>query len=334
MRAHVETDAAPEPCYVSTGHLPEPDLVMTTVKRAYERFKGNTEGTNSDVYPALARVPSDLFGVCVVGTSGNVYPAGDADHAFSIMSVSKPFVFALVCQCLGAEQARDRLGVNSTGLPFNALSAIERGQDGRTNPMVNPGAIATTSLVPGATADARWQFIHDGLSRFAGRTLPLNAEVYAPASETNFRNQSIARLLQSYGRIYLDPAEATDLYTRQCSLNVSARDLAVMGATLADGGVNPLTRQQVVDAASCRYALAAMATAGLYETSGDWLYDIGLPGKSGIGGGIVTVSPGKGGLGTFAPPLDKAGNSVKGQLVARYLAAQLGMNLFVSQPEP
>ncbi len=184
------------------------------------------------------------------------------------MSVSKPFVFALVCQCLGAEEARDRLGVNSTGLPFNALSAIEQGRDGRTNPMVNPGAIATTSLVSGTTVDARWQFIHDGLSRFAGRTLSLNAEVYASASETNFRNQSIARLLQSYGRIYLDPAEATDLYTRQCSLNVSARDLAVMGATLADGGVNPLTRQQVVDADSCRYALAAMATAGLYETSG------------------------------------------------------------------
>jgi glutaminase len=334
MPAHSEAEPAAEPCYVSTGHLPEPDLVMTTVKRAYERFKGNTEGTNSGVYPALARVRGELFGVCVVGTSGNVYPAGDADHAFSIMSVSKPFVFALVCQCLGADEARNRLGVNSTGLPFNALAAIEQGQDGRTNPMVNPGAIATTSLVPGATADARWIFIHDGLSRFAGRTLPLNAEVYASASETNFRNQSIARLLQSYGRIYLDPAEATDLYTKQCSLNVSARDLAVMGATLADGGVNPLTRQQVVDADSCRYALAAMATAGLYETSGDWLYDIGLPGKSGIGGGIVTVSPGKGGLGTFAPPLDKAGNSVKGQLVARYLAAQLGMNLFVSQPEP
>ncbi len=172
-----------------------------------------------------------------------------------------------------------------------------------------------------------------GCPRFAGRTLPLNAEVYASASETNFRNQGIARLLQSYGRIYLDPSEATDLYTRQCSLNVSAKDLAVMGATLADGGMNPLTRQQVVDADSCRYALAAMATAGLYETSGDWLYDIGLPGKSGIGGGIVTVSPGKGGLGTFAPPLDRAGNSVKGQLVARFLSAQLGLNLFVSKPE-
>ena len=238
----------------------------------------------------------------------------------------------MVCQSIGAEQAREKLGANSTGLPFNSLAAVERSTDGRTNPMVNAGAIATTSLVPGATADAKWQFIHDGLSRFAGRKLPLNEEVYAAASETNFRNQSIARLLQSYGRIYCDPAEATDLYTRQCSLNVSARDLAVMGATLADGGVNPLTRERVVDAAVCHYALAVMTTAGLYETSGDWLYDIGLPGKSGIGGGIVTVSPGKGGLGTFAPPLDAAGNSVKGQLVAKFLSQRLGMDLFVSQP--
>ncbi|HEY2616985.1 MAG TPA: glutaminase A [Acetobacteraceae bacterium] len=333
MAARIDADATEEPGYISTGHLPEPNEVTTLVKRAYERFKGNTEGSNSDVYPALARVPSDLFGVCEVSTSGKVYAAGDTDYEFSIMSVSKPFVFALVCQCLGAAEARNRLGMNSTGLPFNSLAAIERGEDGRTNPMVNPGAIATTSLVPGATAEARWRFIHDGLSGFAGRTLPLNDEVYASASETNFRNQGIARLLQSYGRIYLDPAEATDLYTRQCSLNVSAKDLAAMGATLADGGVNPLTRQQVVDADSCRYALAAMATAGLYETSGDWLYDIGLPGKSGIGGGIVTVSPGKGGLGTFAPPLDRAGNSVKGQLVARFLSAQLGLNLFVSKPE-
>jgi glutaminase len=198
---------------------------------------------------------------------------------------------------------------------------------------VNAGAIATTSLVPGATFEAKWQFIHDGLSRFAGRKLPLNDEVYASASATNYRNQSIARLLQSYGRIYTDPAEATDLYTRQCSLNVSARDLAVMGATLADGGVNPLTGKRLMSPMTCHYTLAVMATAGLYETSGDWLYDIGLPGKSGIGGGIVTVSPGKGGLGTFAPPLDKAGNSVKGQLVARFLSQRLGMDLFVSMPE-
>jgi glutaminase len=321
------------PSYISTGHLPPTEQVAALVMAAYQRFKNVADGQNSDVYPALARVSRDLFGICVAGTSGNAFSAGDADHEFSIMSVSKPFLFALICELIGPDEARQKLGVNSTGLAFNSLAAIEQSGDGRTNPMVNPGAIATTSLVPGQTLEERWRFIHDGLSQFAGRRLSLNEEVYASASETNFRNQSIARLLQSFGRIYLDPAQATDLYTTQCSLNVSARDLAVMGATLADGGVNPITKKRVVDAESCRYALAVMATAGLYETSGDWLYEIGLPGKSGIGGGIVTVSPGKGGLGTFAPPLDTAGNSVKGQLVARFLSDQLGMNLFVSQPE-
>ena len=198
--------------------------------------------------------------------------------------------------------------------------------------MVNAGAIATTSLVPGATPEEKWTFIHAGLSRFAGRTLPLNDEVYASATETNFRNRGLAYLLQSFDRIYSDPMEATDLYTRQCSLNVSAKDLAVMGATLADGGVNPLTKERVVAAETCHYTLAVMATAGLYETSGDWLYDIGLPGKSGIGGGIVTVAPGKGGLGTFAPPLDAAGNSVRGRLAASFLSRRLGLDLFLSEP--
>jgi len=318
--------------YVSTGQLPAADLVKRLVDEAHVRFKSNTEGDNSTVYPALARVSPDLFGICVVGTNGNMYEIGDDQHEFSIMSVSKPFVFALVCQSVGADEAREKLGVNATGRAFNSVAAVEAGDDGRTNPMVNSGAIATTSLAPGTSHEARWRFIHEGLSRFAGRTLPLNDEVYASASETNFRNQSIARMLQSFGRVYLDPAEATDLYTKQCSLNVTAKDLAVMGATLADGGVNPLTRERVIDGESCRYALAVMATAGLYETSGDWLYDIGLPGKSGIGGGIVTVSPGKGGLGTFAPRLDKAGNSVKGQLVAAFLANRLGLDLFASTP--
>jgi glutaminase len=332
MYARTSIDQPAAASYVSTGHLPSPERVKALVDEAHARYKLDTDGENSQVYPALARVPRELFGICVVGTNGNVHAVGDADYEFSIMSVSKPFVFALVCQEMGAENAREKLGANATGMPFNSLGAVERSPDGRTNPMVNAGAIATTSLVPGATVDAKWGFIHDGLSRFAGRKLPLNEEVYASASETNHRNQGIARLLQSFNRIYCDPAEATDLYTKQCSLNVSARDLAVMGATLADGGVNPLTKERVVGAAVCHYALAVMTTAGLYETSGDWLYDIGLPGKSGIGGGIVTVSPGKGGLGTFAPPLDSAGNSVKGQLVAKFLSQRLGMDLFVSQP--
>ncbi|MCC8948384.1 glutaminase A [Bradyrhizobium sp. Arg62] len=321
-----------EQAYISTGHLPGPEMVQSLVEEAHRRFKPNTDGATSQVYPALARVSSELFGVCVVGTSGRVYGAGDVDHEFSIMSVSKPFLFALICETIGPEAARDKLGANATGLAFNSLAAIEQG-NGRTNPMVNAGAIATTSLAPGKSVEERWQFIHNGMSRFAGRTLPLNDEAYASASETNFRNRSIARLLESYDRIYSDAKQATDLYTRQCSLNVSARDLAVMGATLADGGVNPVTRQRVVDAAVCHYVLAVMVTAGLYETSGDWLYDIGLPGKSGIGGGIVAVSPGKGGFGTFAPPLDAAGNSVRGQLAAKFLSQRLGMDLFVSQPE-
>lgn len=333
MEARTPTGDKTEQPYISTGHLPSPEHVQRLVDTAHARFKSNTEGENSQVYPALARVPSSLFGVCVVGTSGSVYAAGDTEHEFSIMSVSKPFIFALVCDVLGADTMREKIGANATGLPFNSLSAVEGSADGRTNPMVNAGAIATTSLVPGSGVDSKWKFIHDGLSRFAGRKLPLNEEVYASATETNFRNRSIAWLLETRNTIYCDPLAATDLYTKQCSLNVSAKDLAVMGATLADGGVNPLTKERVVSSSVCHYALAVMTTAGLYETSGDWLYDIGLPGKSGIGGGIVTVSPGKGALGTFAPPLDAAGNSVKGQLVAKFLSQQLGMDLFVSQPD-
>jgi glutaminase len=333
MTAPTRVSLPPGISFVSTGHLPPDESIAKLLAEAYEQIKSDTDGLNSQVYPALARVPSDLFGICLVGTNGNIHAVGDSDHEFTIMSVSKPFVFALVAEHLGTEIVREKIGVNATGRAFNSVEGIERGDDGRTNPMVNSGAIATTSLVSGKNLADKWRLIHEGLSRFAGRELSLNEEVYVSATETNFRNQSLARMLQSYGRIYLDPAEAVELYTKQCSLNVSAKDLAVMGATLADGGVNPITKERVVDAQVCHYALAVMATAGLYETSGDWLYEIGLPGKSGIGGGIVTVSPGKGGLGTFAPRLDKAGNSVKGQLVAKFLSQRLGMDLFVSKPE-
>ena len=264
--------------------------------------------------------------------SGNVYAAGDTEVEFSIMSVAKPFVFALVCDLLGPDEVWQRIGVNSTGLPFDSLAAVERSADGRTNPMVNSGAIATTSLLPGATPEDKWHFLCDGLSRFAGRSLSIADEVYRSASETNMRNRSIAFLLRARDRIYCDPLEALDLYTRQSSLSVTARDLAVMGATLADGGVNPITREQVIEASSCRQTLAVMTTAGLYETSGNWLYKVGLPAKSGIGGGIVAVSPGKGGLGTFAPLLDGAGNSVKGQLAARFLSHRLGLHILASAP--
>jgi glutaminase len=160
----------------------------------------------------------------------------------------------------------------------------------------------------------------------------LDTEVYQSEAATNQRNQGIASLLHSYGRMYFDPIEATDLYTKQCSLSVTVKDLAVMGATLADGGANPLTKERVLDADRCKRVLAVLATAGLYEQSGDWLYEVGLPGKSGVSGGIVTISPGKGGLGTFAPLLDSAGNSIKGQLVTKFLSERLGLNLFASKP--
>ena len=320
------------PC-ISTGRLPSTGLVRRWVLDAYERYRTNIQGEVSRVSPALARVPFDLFGISVVAASGDIISAGDTEHEFAIMSVSQPFVFALVSQVLGQDHVREKLGVNRTGLPFNLLAAVERSADGRTNPLVNAEAIATASLAPGDTSENRWRFVHEGLSRFAGRELSLSEEIYVSASATNFRNQSIALLLHSRDRIYCDPLEASERYTRQCSLSVSARDLAVMGATLADGGVNPITKERVVDPAISRYTLATMSPAGLCETSGDGLSDIGLPGKSGIGGGIVTVSPGKGGLGTFAPPLDRAGNSVKGQLVTRFLSRQLGLDLFVSNAE-
>ncbi len=318
--------------FVSTGTLPPPEQVQAIVAEAHELFGDVSDGVCSRVYPALARVQPDLYGICIAGVTGRTVTAGDAEVGFTIMSVAKPFVFALVCDALGPDAVRERIGVNATGLPFNSLTAVERSDDGRTNPMVNAGAIATTSLAPGDDVAGRWRFLVDGLSGFAGRSLELNDDVYGSASETNHRNQAIGRFLQDRARLQGDPAEAVDLYTRQSSLQVTAKDLAVMGATLATGGVNPVTGERIVSAAAARHALAVMTTAGLYETSGDWLYDVGLPGKSGIGGGIVTVSPGKGGLGTFAPPLDAAGNSVKGQLVARYLSRRLGLDLFASEP--
>jgi glutaminase len=333
--SHGEADPSAMPVIFrseSTGPLPAAERVRALLAEAHERFKPVREGKVADYIPALATVPGDLFGVSLVGTSHIICAAGDTEYEFSIQSVSKPFVFALVCQAIGEVEARNKLGVNSTGLPFNSVLAIERTKDGTTNPMVNAGAIAAASLAPGATAVAKWQFIHEGLCRFAGRSLTLNSTVYESEAATNQRNEVAANLLQSYNRIYFDPMQATDLYTKQCSLNVTVRDLAAMAATLANGGVNPLTKERVIDAIHCQHVLAVMVTAGLYENSGDWLYETGLPGKSGVSGGMIAVAPSKCGLGTFAPPLDHFGNSVKGRLAAKFLSEQLGLNLFASHP--
>ncbi len=315
---------------ISTGELPQAEEVRVVVTEAYERYRSNGDGEVADYIPVLAQASPDGFGISVVGAGGNSFEIGDVAVTFSIQSVSKPFVFALVCDAIGYREARRRLGVNSTGFPFDSLMAVELNVDRTMNPLVNAGAMAATSLAPGASAQEKWERIREGLSRFAGRELIVNEQVYASESATNLRNQGIAHLLESYGLLYFDPDQATDIYTRQCSLDVTVHDLAVMAATLANGGVNPVTGHAVVGRGVCRRVLAVMATAGLYELSGDWLYEVGMPGKSGVSGGIVTVAPGKGGLATFSPPLDPAGNSVRGQLATKYLAERLGLNLFAS----
>jgi glutaminase len=320
------------PPFVSTGSLPALARVGDLVSDAHSRFLAVTDGQVSGVYPALATADPMAFGISVATTAGDLVTAGDCDARFAVMSAIKPFTFALVCEALGSDRARELLGVNATGLPFNSVEAIVPAQGGRTNPMVNPGAIATVSLVSGSDVGERWTALLDGLSAFAGRRLDVLGDVYESASDTNHQNRRLVSALAELDAVFCEPDEALDLYTRQCALGVCASDLAVMGATLADGGVNPLTGVRVVSAEASRRTLAVMATAGLYETSGAWLYEVGLPGKSGIGGGIVTVSPGKGGLGTYSPPLDEAGNSVRGQLVAAHLSSRVGLDLFASEP--
>jgi glutaminase len=318
--------------WISTGSLPSDEQIRAIVEAGYERFRHDDEGKVADYIPALAEASPQAFGVCVAGVHGGVFAIGDAEQEFTIQSISKLFVFALVCDVLGPAEARHKLGVNSTGLPFDSVMGVELNEERTMNPMVNAGALATTSLVPGDTTEEKFERIAAALSAFAGRPLAVDEAVYESEAATNDRNRGIAHLLNGYGRMYSDPDVVTDIYTRQCSLRVSARDLAVMGATLADGGVNPLTGVRVVSSATCKRVLPVLATAGLYERSGDWLYEVGLPGKSGVSGGLVTVSPGKGGVGTYSPPLDDAGNSVRGRRMTAYLSERLGLNLFSSSP--
>lgn len=316
--------------HASTGGLPGWDDVESLVHEAHARNRHIDEGRVADYIPVLAAADPAPFGVAVVEADGSAHHAGDVHHRFSIQSVSKAFVYALVRDRLGHAATLDRVGVNNTGLPFNSVIAIELNEGHPMNPMVNAGALATTALVPGDGPEARWAFLVDGLSGFAGRRLEIDGEVYASEAATNQRNTAIARLLESYGRIQDDPLAVVDLYTRQCSLLVDAHDLAVMGATLADDGVNPVTGERIVSTDVCRDTLAVLASSGLYQNSGEWLFEIGLPGKSGVSGGIVTVAPGKAGIGTYAPRLDRAGNSVRGQRATAFLSRSLGLNIFAS----
>ena len=310
-----------------------PDKINAALDEAYNKFKDVKEGKNADYIKELATVDSKIFGIALVTTDGTVYTKGDVASMVSIQSVSKAFTMAQVIEEQGHQAVQDKIGVDATGLRFNSIIAVELQKGREINPLVNPGAIAATSMVAGKDSAAIWASILNFQSQFAGRTLSLNMPVYISEAGDNLRNQAIAHLLYAYGRIYFDPVQATDMYTKQCAINVSAKDLAIMGSTLANGGVNPVTKRKVVSPETVMYTLPVMAEAGLYDDSGIWFYNTGLPAKSGVGGGIVAVCPGKFGIGVVSPPLDAAGNSVKAQMVIKYVVEKLGVNPFLIQPK-
>jgi glutaminase len=304
--------------------------INAALQGAYAKYKDLKEGKNADYIPALAKVDPNIFGIALVTTDGKVYTAGDITSEVSIQSISKVFTMAKVIEEQGPEAIEKTIGVDATGMRFNSIVAVEFAQKAlggpEINPLVNPGAITATSMVKGASRDEVWNSILGFYSDFAGRPLPINQEVFKSESETNQRNQAIGYLMYAYGFIKSNPMQATDVYTEQCSVNVNAKDLATMAGTLANGGKNPVTGKQVMKVANVPEVLAVMATAGLYDDSGKWLYHTGLPGKSGVGGGIIAVSPGKFGIAVISPPLDDAGNSVKAQKAITDISNALGGN--------
>ncbi|HET9369681.1 MAG TPA: glutaminase A [Vicinamibacterales bacterium] len=305
---------------------------QAAVNNAFNQFRNLKEGKNADYIPALAKVDPNLFGIALVTVDGKVFTAGDVKTEVSIQSVSKVFTMAQVIQEQGLEAIEKRIGVDATGARFNSIIAIEgvRSVVGtgapEMNALVNPGAISATSMVTGKTADEVWKKIIGFHNDAAGRSLSVLQDVYKSESDTNQRNQAIGALMFAYGYIKTDWRRAVDLYTRQCSIGVNAQDLATMAATLAAGGRNPVTGKAVMDAAKVPGVLAVMATAGLYDDSGKWLYHTGLPAKSGVGGGLLAVSPGKFGIAVVSPPLDDAGNSVRGQRAITAISNALGGN--------
>lgn len=303
------------------------------LEEAYNKFKDVKEGKNADYIKELANVDPNIFGIALVTTDGTVYTKGDIKSMVSIQSVSKVFVMAQVLEELGPQAIQDKIGVDATGVRFNSIVAIELQKGKEINPMVNPGAIAATSLVAGADSAAKWKSILQKQSDFAGRQLTVNGPVYVSEAGDNLRNQAIAHLLLAYGRMYFDPVQSTDIYTKQCAINVNAQDLATMAATLANGGVNPVTKKTIVSPKTVQYTLPVMATAGLYDDSGIWYYNSGLPAKSGVGGGLLAVCPGKFGIAVVSPPLDAAGNSVKAQKVIKYVVEQLKVDPFLIEPK-
>ena len=295
---------------------------------AYEEYRGLKEGENADYIPALAKVNSRIFGIALVTLDGQIYTAGDIKSEVSIQSISKVLTMAMVMDESGPEAIYNNTGVDATGQAFNSIVAIELSRGAEMNPLVNAGAITTTSLIKGENYQEIWEKIINKYSEFAGRDLRVLDDIYKSEAATNQRNRAIASLMAAYGHIKTDPLQATDIYTRQCSVGANAKDLGIIAASLANAGKNPVTGTQVMNAEHVPEALAIMATAGLYDDSGKWLYKTGLPAKSGVGGGIIAVSPGKFGIAVVSPPLDSAGNSVRAQKAIADISRALGGNLY------
>jgi len=307
---------------------PNRAAVEAVVREAYEKFKSDPGGKNADYIPYLAHVDSKLFGIAIVTTDNQELTMGDIKYAFSIQSISKVFSQALAMEELGPDAVFQKIGNEPTGRAFNSVFAVADMPSHTGNPYVNAGAISTVSLISGKTADEKWNKILDFYSRVAGEKLTLIDEVYKSEAATNTGNKALSMLLAKYDRIYADPFESVDVYTKQCSVGVNVAQLARMGATLANNGKNPKTGEQVIKPENVPHILSTMIMAGLYDGSGGWAWRVGLPAKSGVGGGIVAVVPGKGAIAVFAPPLDEAGNSVKAQKVIEYVANKLDFNLF------
>lgn len=302
--------------------------IQETIAQIYDRHHHDKGGKNASYIPYLAGVSSDLCALSVVSNDGCVYACGDSDYAFAIESISKVATLALALEDKGSEVIRRKIGDSPTGLPFNSVMALELHQDKPLSPLVNAGAMATTSIINATGLENRWARILDFQRQMASNRVVLSDEVNESEQTTNFHNRAIAWLLYSAGHLSCDAMEACEVYTRQCSTLINCVDLATMAATLANGGINPITQKRVIRQHNVPHVLAEMMMEGLYDTSGDWAYTVGLPGKSGVGGGIMAVVPGVMGMAAFSPPLDKAGNSVRGQKMLRELAHTLGYNLF------
>ena len=307
--------------------------IDAALKAAHAKYQNLKEGKNADYIPALAEVDPNIFGIALVTVDGKVYTVGDVTSEVSIQSISKVFAMAQVIQTQGPEAIEKNMGVDATGQVFNSIVAVEQYKGSEMNAMVNPGAITATSMISGNSADEVWSKIIGIHSDFAGRPLQVNQPVYESEAATNQRNQAIAMLMYAYGHIKENPLQACDLYTKQCAINVNAKDLAMMAATLANGGTNPVTGKVCLKSEYVPKVLAVMATAGLYDDTGKWMYATGLPAKSGVGGGILAVSPGKFGIGVISPPLDAAGNSVKAQKAIADVSNALGGNPLAAMPK-